>query len=548
MKRTSAIAIFLVVAAGTASAGAAITLRGSDTLEVMTKRIISTCSLDLSGITYGGGGSTVGETNMKNALATPQLTPYQQVAPMSRFFGATSTSAGCLNTSVQGTAEGLEIASDGIAIVTSTAASTQCQGTLATGGLAKNTTITVQNPPGADTSYTFTDWKDVLRILYAGRDQAHPNYLDPDGFPYGPADCNSNVRKSLQKSWSKLFQAGCGATPCTQLKHVWRRGDLSGTTDTVIGLTGLPGITKTTAGVVLTTPFCNGRDYEDLDPIRIACDANDDVCGADGKMGLVQTVFVPDLPTDVAYPTKACDPGVYDWVPAAGVTLDTCPGGGVNAFTLCLMPAFNDPTQAKLFNHSCVKREANDAPFFTPNTTNTLVFNQYLRKPNGSLVKDIVNHEISGAFYRMRSRNLTGCRQDTVDGQVGCLAAQYGCSIGFASQAALQVAGTAGLVVNSVTATPATVLGRTYPLARGLYFNTLKGFENVSNIDDELNLAKCFADNTVVNAAASFAGFYPVNAVDPTAKIKCIDFNQSVCSGTPANSNSCANNSSPVPN
>ncbi len=544
MKKTSAIAIFLAVAAGTASAGAAITLGGSDTLEVMTKRIISTCTLDLTGVTYGGGGSTVGETNMKNALATPVATPNQQVAPMSRYFGNTSSSAGCLNASVQGTAEGLEIAGDGISIVTSTAGSTQCLGTDPTGGLAKNTTITVQNAPGADTNYTFADWTDVLRVLYSGRT---PKVGSPATNP--AADCGSNLRKSLQKSWSKLFQASCGATPCTELKHVWRRGDLSGTTDTFIGLTGLPGITKNTAGVVLTTPFCNGKDYEDLDPVRVPCDANDDVCGADGKMGLVQTVFVPEgLPTDVAYPTKACDPGVYDWVPAAGVTLDTCPGGGVNVFTLCLMPAFNDPTQTKLFNHSCVKREANDAPFFTPNTTNTLVFNEYLRKPNGSLVKDAENREISGAFYRMRSRSLTGCRQDTATQQIGCLAAQYGCSLGFAGQESLQVAGTTGLVVNSVTATPATVLNRTYPLARGLYFNTLKGFENVSNTTNELNLAKCFADNTLVNAAASFAGFVPVNAVDATAKIKCIDFNQSVCTGAPANSDSCSNNVAPFPN
>jgi len=527
MKKTTAIAMFLAVAAGTASAGAAITLSGSDTLEVVTKRIIATCPASigtLAGITYGGGGSSTGETAMKNGT--------QQVSPMSRYYSSTSTSGAC--GANQAKAEGLEIAGDGLAMLASAAASAQCQGAVdSTGGLARNTTVTVQNPPGADTNYTFADWKDVLRTLYAGRDNTKPNTV--------PADCNSNVRKSLQKSWSKLFQASCGATPCTELKHAWRRGDLSGTTDTFLTLTSLPGIARS-GNVVTATPFCNGKDYDDNDPIRIACDANDDVCGADGKMGLVQSVFVPEgLATDVAYPVKACDPGVYNWVPAPNVTLDTCPGGGVNVFTLCLMPGWNDATQVPSgINHSCVKREKDDAPFFTPNTTNTLVYNQYLRNPNGSLIKDAENREVTGAWYRMRSRALTGCRQDTATLQIGCLASQYNCTLGFAGQEAIQ-AGAAGLVVNGVTSTNATVLNRTYPLARGLFFNSIKGFENVTNTNNELNLSLCFGDNATTNAAAAFAGFVPVNAVDPTAKIKCVDFNETVC-GAASNVNACTNN------
>ncbi|MDX2052642.1 MAG: hypothetical protein SFV15_09645, partial [Polyangiaceae bacterium] len=289
MKTTTAITMFLAVAAGTASAGAAITLSGSDTLETMTKRILATCPASIgsvAGISYGGGGTTTGENAMKAGT--------QQVSPMSRALNPGNTCG-----PNQAKAENLEIAGDGLAILTSPAASNQCQGTVATGGLAKNTTVAVDGGG----SYTFTSWRDVLRTLFAGLDNTKANTL-------AARDCSSNVRKSLQKSWAKLFQASCGATPCTELKHIWRRGDLSGTTDTFVSLVGLPNPVRVGPNVT-QTPFCGGLDYEDNDPIRIPCDANDDVCGADGTLGLLQTIFVPEsLTTDVAYPLTACDPGV----------------------------------------------------------------------------------------------------------------------------------------------------------------------------------------------------------------------------------------------
>ncbi|MDX2052649.1 MAG: hypothetical protein SFV15_09680, partial [Polyangiaceae bacterium] len=287
--KTATATLLLGIVVGTASAGAA--LKGSDTLESMTKRVLATCPPSgISGISY----IPAGDLEAEFAMASGQ----QNVAPMSRFF--LDDDIACRGDSItQGKVEGMEIAGDSLSMLTSPAASSQCQGTVATGGLANNTTISLDGGG----SYTFSGWKDVLRILFAGLDRTKPNLL-------AARDCNSNVRRSLQKNWSKLYQASCGAMPCTELKHLWTHGGRSDTTGSFIAVLGLPKPVRVGSNVT-QTPFCGGLDYEDKDPIRIPCDANDDVCGADGTLGLLQTIFVPEsLTTDVAYPLTACDPGV----------------------------------------------------------------------------------------------------------------------------------------------------------------------------------------------------------------------------------------------
>lgn len=503
--KTGVVATFLVIAAGTAGAGATIgtPLPGDFSLKVMADRVISECGLTGSIPFFG--------TSYDNGLIFEDLFNVHQIAPMNRAFN----SSNCPNSQGKKMA-GLEIAREQVQLVAASAASAQCQGQTPSGGLARNTTISVQNPPGADTSYTFSDWRDVLRTLYAGRDQAHQ-----------AGDCNSNVRRALQKTWSKLFQAGCGATPCSSLRHVWRPGDSQSATDALVALTGLPNL----FGSTTRTPFCNGLEFEDRDPIRVPCDASDDVCGGDGTLGLLQAIVVPQLlPTAAAFPQRSCDAGVYDWAPAPLVTLDTCPGGGVNVFTLCLMPAYNDLSQSKGLNHSCLKRESNDAPFFTPNTVNTLAYNQHVRNPNGSLTKDEMGREISSAIYRLRSRNTAGCRLGNSIQQLGCLASQYNCTLGFTNAEAVQ-AGAVALAIGGVEPSPATVLNRTYPLARSLYLNTVNGFSNLVDINGgrqtfDRRLASCFANS---NGAALFAGFVPMNAVDANARVKCVDFDETVC-------------------
>lgn len=493
----------------------------------LVQRVLATCPGNVGGIVFVGGGSGAAELAMANGT--------QQVAPMARPLGTLACGTGPLN-SFQTTSEGLEIAAEVVMAVASATASAQCQGQKPTGGLASTSTITVQNPSAPDTVYRFSDWKDVLGVLYTGRDRAH----------VGVADCGSNLRRSLQKSWFKMFQGTCSSGPCADLKHLWRPSDLSGTTQAFLALASLPGVP---VGAVKSTPFCNGTESEDNDPIRVPCAANDNVCGADGSSGLVQAIAVPSgVAASIAYPTRDCEAGVYDWVPAPNATLDTCPGGGFNLFTLCLAPAFNDPAQPKRFNHSCLKREANDAPFFTPNTADTRVYNRHLRMPNGALVIDAAGNEVAGAWYRVRS--AITCRESATL-QIGCLAALYGCTLGLGGPSS-EWAGGAALAISGVEAKVPNFLNRSYPLAQSFYLNTLKGFGAVTNnsstgtTTNERNFAECFANPAVLHPAATFAGLIPLNAVNSAQGPKCVDFDETVCQPLP-NVNACATNPAPFP-
>jgi hypothetical protein len=151
-----------------------------------------------------------------------------------------------------------------------TAASTTCNGdpnascdpTFETGtGAAYNTTITTSNG-----SYTFSDWRDVLRVLLAGFDHDHTG---TDAAAWASRDCNSPVRQALASSWGDLFQNNCSSPAgdilgaCTALRHVFRPGDSSDVAQTLVRLLGLPAIVapETTVGGQLqhtgATPFCN---------------------------------------------------------------------------------------------------------------------------------------------------------------------------------------------------------------------------------------------------------------------------------------------------
>ena len=86
--------------------------------------------------------------------------------------------------------------------------------------------------------------------------------------------CNSDVRYALVNNWNNLFQegAGCnGADPdaCTQLKHAFRRDDVSGTTD-VSDRPEFGGrrTTKTIDGAALTGWFTEDFTWDELATLR----------------------------------------------------------------------------------------------------------------------------------------------------------------------------------------------------------------------------------------------------------------------------------------
>jgi hypothetical protein len=334
MKRTLAAATVVAMGVSGAAHGAAFGLKGSDTLEEITKDVISVCNLD-SVLSYIGGGSATGQAAMASGS--------QQLAPMSRQLSGTACSA---------TASQLLIGLDGIAIVASnqvvgdsvdqtTDTSDDCSDSISGGKSISVPGCTATDGCTVPGTYIFTDWRDVLAVIYGGQNHtAAPQLLAGGARNPARINCASALRQALVNNWAAIFSdssadpQGCRADGCVKLKHAFRRGDLSGTSDTFVSLVGLPAIppfTTTTANFVpskdaaaTANPFCNAgeavmnkgdADYLDLDPIRRIADSDSAATGRIGFEQVAQGYAVPSNPPAV--------PGVDDRVePAAGVLAD----------------------------------------------------------------------------------------------------------------------------------------------------------------------------------------------------------------------------------
>jgi ABC-type phosphate transport system substrate-binding protein len=304
MRRLSTWVIGFLFSVSTAAHAVPLPLKGSDTLEQVTKDVISLCSLGAL-ISYIGGGSGTGQAAMTAGT--------QQMAPMSRELNGTACTA---------TAGQLLIGLDGISILTSnqlfgdsidqtTDLTDNCSDTI-DGGLSLAVPgCTVADGCDASGNYLFADWKDVMAVLYGGQNHTTATQLLATGLR-NPAriNCASTVRQALVNNWTAVFRDSlldpqpCRATDCLRLKHAFRRGDQSGTTDTFVTLVGLLAIPPyTTASAsnlpvvdasATPNPFCNAgeakmnkgdADYLDLDPLRRIVDSD---LAANGRLGFEQ--------------------------------------------------------------------------------------------------------------------------------------------------------------------------------------------------------------------------------------------------------------------
>ena len=379
MRKLLAGATVLMLGAGTMSrASAQLLMKGSDTLEDVTKSVINSCvagppspgnAVNLpvfnaavvgGGISYVGGGSGGGQT----AIMAGQ----QRIAPMSRplngaiaCVGGTGSAQGMLD----GHAEQLLIGLDGIAVVGANqghhdslldpppAGSTggcgdkivSAQLSVAQIGAANCQGLAIDGCDPA-TGYTFADWKEVLAMLYGGQNHVR----DASGallpqltatFPKtrNPAriNCASPIRKALADNWGTLFETDCGksvsatnAQACVKLKHAFRRGDLSGTTDTFVTLAAMvaiPAFSKVAIGSAeaidntsaTANPFCNAgtramnkghSDYLDLDPIRRIADSANAGGGRIGFEQVAESGLTPTNPPSPLIPDLRADPAV----------------------------------------------------------------------------------------------------------------------------------------------------------------------------------------------------------------------------------------------
>jgi hypothetical protein len=542
MRKTLASATFLLLGAGAAALGA--NLKGSDTLEDVTKFMLANgfCP-NTSGLVYTGGGSTDGEQAMTGTGPAPLDVPAQSAAPMSRALG----NAVC--TTKQGTAAsaaGIFTCLDGLAIVSSSGSAPSCD---------------LKYTPGSA-----TDWRDVLRMVYAGA-KASP---DNTGM-----DCNSTARQTLVANWGNLFNGTCaGSVPCTTgLQHAFRRSDMSGTTDTFLSLLGLPARTANPfcngVGITGTISLTNTTDFADNDPIRRTCAgtngvtaAGEQVCSrplptsgaSQNTLGLVQVVFVPETSATLTqaqiYPTAACTSGKFGWV--SQPTGLACPYGKPATLGACLLPYQETPSGP---NYACVNSRINRGFFLgaTAPAGDGRVFNLVTRQTNGTILRDANNRRLLGSFYRIHTTQPiaggTGtCQHASSTGQIGCLVAASPCSIGFAGREAAAQPGAVALRVRGVAPTTADIQAlitspaTAYPIARKLYYNSvvnpdIAGLGTAGTLafrQAQAALKTCFATPALAKTACETYGF-----VEAPGGPKCEDFNEQTACGAASNVNAC---------
>jgi hypothetical protein len=570
-------ATFLLLGgAGAVGALDNLSLKGSDTLFDVTQDVLAACPAATAANTlYIGTGSSAGEAAMAAGAQT--------VASMSRFLnpivgvcnGAPSGTPGFVTGAGGSTAEGLIIGLDGIAIVAGAPNATACGGALAFSttrsfAVTDSTGAAVNDCSGCDPGtniYHLQNWKDVLAIVYGGKTHAMSG---------ATRDCANVVRSSLVNNWGNLFDGTCSGASCTQLNRAYRRADLSGTTDTLLGLVGLssmPLAQTVTGATAKLIDFCNSNgtvgfggnsDFMDADPIRRPCDPNEDVCGRDGKLGLVTVVDVPTNLTNAQnYPAATCTLGKFRLLkPTVNNTITTCPNGGGLLLGKCFQPTIENADGT--FTADCLGRRT-PVQGLGGGGMDGRAYNLYSKNPDGTYKKDSSARNITGAFYRLHNTHVivTGqpaCQQDDSTNQIGCLARANGCALGYAGRGAETVAPAGSIValtvngkadsqanIEALVTTP-TDPTDDYPLARKLFFSTIDGFENVTG--GELELAKCMANSSLMSSIMTTRGFVAV-----PGGVVCQDFNETQANptggtgcGQATRTDACTNNPAGIPN
>lgn len=300
-------------------ASAQLSIQGSDRLDAITHAIIASCGL-IGQISFIGGGSSGGQAAM--------VAGRQHMAPMTRELNSTGCNAG--PSSAQ-----LLIGLDSLAVVganQSGADPSSCSDDISGGFTLAVPGCTLTDGCSTPGLYTFSNWRDVLAMLYAGLNNVTSNGSPIVSGMRNPArvNCASPVRRLLADNYGTVVSGrSCNGAACVRLTHIFRTPDVSGASEmfaTALGMGSLPNYatnysTSPTANAS-PNPFCNAgtapmnkgdSDYLDLDPIRRPCKfkltsprANiEDVCAGyaaanntDGSC-TAEEPFGPGAPTEI---------------------------------------------------------------------------------------------------------------------------------------------------------------------------------------------------------------------------------------------------------
>jgi ABC-type phosphate transport system substrate-binding protein len=339
-------------------------------------------------------------------------------------------------------------------------------------------------------------------------------------------------------------------------------------------------------------------DMQDGDIIRRTCNFSggnnlENVCSADGKLGLVLPIWDATSPDDNvvqtdAFPSKLCDQGKFTCTSALRLSRV----GGVNHYALC--PDGFDPNVAN--NGSlcgvgqcyvpfsgadqdfrCLSGRGNLPPNPPAATVDGRAYNLTVWRSAGAPGAFAIGRyprstgqgsktffgtstlvpNYRSAYFRLHQSNVIAagsatCQKLSATDQIGCLVQASPCSIGYAGNSAV-VGNTIAINVNNTAPSNACIqnllsLGindaKTYKISRNLYLNAVNGFESLTGTTDktnELKLAKCYSDaNIAESVAVNQLGFVPL----PTGQAPfCDDVALKVCTQTAA----CPGNPAGIP-
>jgi ABC-type phosphate transport system substrate-binding protein len=340
-----------------------------------------------------------------------------------------------------------------------------------------------------------------------------------------------------------------------------------------------------------TTSFGGSSDFQDADPIRSLCvTSKDGVCEApkvgatnfQGDLGVVLPVLLPDvsfISNNDAFPTTACSTACTLVAPIRGSLLPAgykCPNSGTSpVLGGCWMPyagssSAPDPRCVSAASNRCFDKGALRDDGRSYNLPVVVASSQIPSARRSTFAYqfglDNLNRIMDKSFFRIHSTTAgtnnvpdatvgtTGlCKENDDTSQIGCLVDSDPCSVGFAGRSGARSfpglgsppvavdANNKALAINGTTpftpgADPDLALKNLlapagtlplYPIARRLYVATEYGFSNLKGGEQEL--AQCYANNTIVNAA--LANRY----VAVPGGVQCLDYpEESATTSAPA--------------
>lgn len=567
-------------------------LYGSDSLAEIVQFAINTIgTINFNyvavGSSYGQRQMEGGYTNTGEATCTPNASGTgndgcQQIAPMSRQMNSAicdddSTSPGI--TAESDLAEGLAVCDDKLVMTVDN--NDVCGGDLGAG----------------------TTWQAKLKLLYTGCTSETGSACSAVA---RSSRCARPERSALINDWDQ-YLAGCAGGACTGgIRAAYRRDDASGTTQAFLGFLGLSdsagltsgrpayrgglACTATASTISETHPFCDGGQFEGFfnnpdtgaqgsgDPIRATCAAADDLCGRDGRLGVVRAIrSVPnDIADEQAFPRFQCTRGARGLVTVDLTACKICPDGTAPIGDSCWMPYYDGPGGR---NYNCMSDRFNTS--FSPNCGGSNPCDG--RAPNYFTVTNAGAAVFAStganrimpqvAQYRQNMANLsiaagaaTGgeigvlagtsfvCTERDATRNIGCLTGNTTCTTGFAGREqatfpANDAVNTALTLNSQDPINPLSPTFPTYPMGRKLYINAIGGFDNLSTqcandltnesstyCSDQVEMINWFRNPANAAAACIGGGYVPIYAPGTTTPtVSCVGASTAAGCGSTVN-------------